>query len=252
MGSSRSTNDKPVYGFWDVHSHILPGLDDGAADMDMSIRMLRHAWEEGISGIVLTPHYKPMRENPKVGTIEKALQELKERASENGIPMELYLGNEIYYSSEVSFALKEGKALTLAGTSWVLVEFAPMEDFAYIRDAVYSLLSEGFHPILAHVERYARLMEKKDRVEELLARGCYLQANASSVTGDNGWKCRGDVKWLLKRGYIHFVATDAHDDRGRAPNLKEAARYLEKRFGAGYARKVLYENADVILHNGSI
>lgn len=234
----------------DIHSHILPGLDDGAENFEMSLRMLRQAAEEHIGEMILTPHYKPMRRNLPPDKIKHVFEELEKRKESAGIPIRLYLGSEIYYSSEVLPALREGKALTMAGTSYVLTEFSPREDSGYIRDAAYSLLSEGYCPILAHVERYGNLMAKKARIEELYDMGCCIQINAASITGGNGWESRQDVKWLLKREYVHFVATDSHDDRKRTPRLEEAAAYVARKYGEAYCKKLFGDNAGVLLDGG--
>ncbi|MCM1154944.1 MAG: hypothetical protein NC392_06225 [Roseburia sp.] len=234
----------------DIHSHILPGLDDGSEDFEMSLRMLRQAAEDGIGEMILTPHYKPMRRNVSPEKIRKVFRALEEKKNEAEIPIRLHLGSEIYYSSEALPALREGAALTMAGTSYVLIEFSPREDYAYIRDAAYSLLSEGYSPILAHVERYGSLMAKKVRVEELYDMGCCIQVNAASVTGENGWESRQDVKWLLRREYVHFVGTDSHDDRKRTPKLGEAASYVAKKYGEAYCGKLFGKNADVLLKAG--
>ncbi|MCM1173546.1 MAG: hypothetical protein NC341_00695 [Blautia sp.] len=236
-------------GFIDIHSHILPGLDDGAKDFEMSLRMLRQAADH-TSGIILTPHYKPMRRNLPPERIRKVFRELEERKEAAGIPVKLYIGSEIYYSSEVIPALREGTALTMAGTSYVLTEFSPAEDYAYIRDAAYSLLSEGYSPILAHVERYRELMAKKARVGELYDMGCCIQINAASITGGSGWESRQDVKWLLKKGYVHFVASDSHDDRKRTPALGEAAAYTARKYGEAYCGKLFGGNAAALLRGG--
>ncbi len=234
----------------DIHSHILPGLDDGSENFEMSLRMLRQAAEDHIEEIILTPHYKPMRRNLPPEKVRQAFRELEARAEEAGIPIRLHLGSEIYYSSEALAALRDGNALTIAGTSYVLVEFSPREDHAYIRDAAYSLLSEGYLPILAHVERYGSLMSKKTRVEALYDMGCYIQVNAASITGANGRESRQDVKQLLKKELVHFAATDSHDDRNRMPVLSGAAAYVAKKYGEGYCGRLFGGNADVLLGGG--
>lgn len=231
----------------DIHSHILPGLDDGSKNFEMSLRMLEQAAKEHIESIILTPHYKPMRHNMSPDKVKKVFQSLEEKKREAGIPIHLYLGNEIYYSSEALPALSEGMVFTLAGSSYVLAEFSPKEDYSYIRDAAYHLLAEGYLPILAHVERYGSLMAKKVRVEELYDMGCCLQVNASSILGSNGWESKRDVKWMLKREYVHFAASDSHDDRKRTPQLAEAAAYVAKKYGEEYCHKIFKANAEAIL-----
>lgn len=212
--------------------------------------MLQQAAADHIGEMILTPHYKPMRRNLPPDKIRKAFEELEGQKTAAGIPIRLHLGSEIYYSSEVLPALREGTALTMAGTPYVLTEFGPREDHAYIRDAAYSLLSEGYCPILAHVERYGDLMIKKARVGELYDMGCCIQVNAASITGENGWESRQDVKWMLKRGYVHFVATDSHDDRRRTPKLDEAASYVARKYGRAYSEKLFGGNADILLGGG--
>lgn len=239
-------------GYIDIHSHILPGLDDGSKNFEMSLRMLRQAEEEHISDMILTPHYKPMRHNLPPDRVENIWDELEEKKRACGISVQLHLGNEIYYSSEVIPALSAGKAFTMAGSSYVLVEFNPGEDYAYIRDAAYSLLAEGYSPILAHIERYGCLMEKKIRVEELYDMGCCLQVNAASITGANGMESKRNVKWLLKREFVQFVASDCHDDRKRKPQLADAAAYVARKYGEAYCGRIFRDNADALLRGSYI
>lgn len=231
----------------DMHAHILPGLDDGAKNSAMALKMLRQAQAEGIREIILTPHYKPMRHNARPETVKRALYRLEELKDAAKISIRLHLGNEIYYGSDVIEAFREEMVFTMAGSSCVLVEFGPAEDYAYIRKAAYRLLAEGYVPVLAHVERYRCLMEKKVRAEELYDMGCHLQVNASSITGENGMTCRQNVKWLLKREYISFVGTDCHDDRRRMPEMAKAAAYVAKKYGEAYCREIFRDNAAALI-----
>lgn len=231
----------------DMHAHILPGLDDGAKNSAIALEMLRQAQAEGIREIILTPHYKPMRHNARPETVRQALYQLEELRDAAEISIRLHLGNEIYYGSDVIEALREKMAFTMAGSACVLVEFNPAEDYAYIREAAYHLLTEGYVPVLAHVERYRCLMEKKVRAEELYGMGCHLQVNASSIVGENGMACRQNVKWLLKREYVSFVGTDCHDDRRRTPEIAKAASYVTKKYGEGYCREIFRDNAFALM-----
>ena len=214
----------------DIHAHILPGLDDGAKNSAMALKMLRQAQAEGIQEIILTPHYKPMRHNSRPETVRRALYQLEKLKDAAGISTRLYLGNEVYYSSDVIGALREERAFTMAGSACVLVEFSPAENYAYIREAAYNLLAEGYVPILAHVERYRCLMDKKVRAEELYDMGC-----------------RQNVKWLLRREFVSFVGTDCHDDRRRTPKMAKAAAYVAKKYGEAYCGEIFRENAVALL-----
>ena len=226
----------------DIHSHILPGIDDGAENFEMSMRMLRTAEENGIGSIILTPHNKPGRHNASPESIQALLERLREEAVQNGIGVKLYAGNEIYYRSGVVEMLEERKACPMAGSSYVLLEFGPMDDYDYIRQGIYQVQSGGYQPILAHGERYESLASSLKRVEGLVRMGCYIQVNAGSIMGDNGFASRRFTRSLLKWELVHFVATDAHKDKGRAPYMRRCGEYLAKKFGEEYAGRLLREN----------
>lgn len=235
--------------YMDIHSHLLPGIDDGARDFETSMEMFRIAGKNGIGAMILTPHYKPVHHNASPATIRRLISEMEEKLAEEKIDIRLYPGNEIYYHSEAVAQALEGGLCTLAGSSYVLVEFNPMDEFEYIRNGLYQFLSEGFRPVLAHVERYRCMTSKTDRTEELTGMGAYIQVNAGSIMGHYGLQTKGFARGLLKKDLVHFVATDAHDAKNRAPELEECARFLTKRFGEDYARELLYENPMKIVRN---
>lgn len=234
-------------GFIDMHSHILPGLDDGAKNMEQSLAMLRIAQEEGIDAIIATPHNMPGKGCPTRELLEERLAELQKAAQEEDISIEIYLGTEYYYREEVSQIFDREEAVTMAGSDCVLMEFNPLEERSYIYNAVREALSSGYTPIVAHVERYEQLMKKPEYVKNLKDMGALVQVNAASVIGDNGLHTKRDVKKLLKAGYVDFVSTDAHSDRSRAPRMEKCAAYLYKKYGESYANKLLYRNAEKYL-----
>lgn len=233
--------------FTDIHTHILPGVDDGAKDKNISMAMLRMAWKDGIRRIVLTPHNKPSRRNVSFKTIQKLSEQLLEEARQEGMEFTFCPGNEIYYRSDMIGDLEEGRACTMADTSYVLVEFNPMDDFDYIRNGIYQVLAAGYRPIIAHVERYSCMLSKPSRVEELKNMGCYIQVNAGSIMGQYGFSVKQMTKKLLKQQLIHFVASDAHDTDKRAPRLSDCAKYVTKKFGESYSDRIFLENPDKML-----
>lgn len=231
----------------DMHSHILPGIDDGAKSMEKTLVLLRMAEKEGIETIITTPHYKPMGRNAGRKKTLEVLEDVKEAAGKAGLSVRLEAGNELYYSSEALEALKAGEVLTLAGSSYVLTEFSPEEDFDYIRNGLYSLLSGGFRPVIAHVERYRHVFTRLGRAEELVEMGACLQVNAASVMGKFGRNERRRSRELLKQGLVQFVATDAHDEKNRAPFLKECASFISKKYGQQCMEEIFIHNPQSIL-----
>lgn len=236
----------------DIHSHILPQIDDGAKSFEISLQMLDAAAKSGIGQIILTPHNKPMRHSASPGRVKALKEELEREAQSRGIHVRLYTGNEVYYRSSAAEELAEGKACTLAGSKYVLTEFNPMDDYDYIRNGIYSLLAAGYRPVLAHVERYSQICAKPQRAEELAELGSCLQVNAGSIMGEAGFRARRIAGKLLKQRLVHFVATDAHDMGRRKPGLAACASYVARRFGAGYMRELFYENPMCVVRDGQI
>lgn len=248
-GSSREGINGDMEGYIDIHSHILPGIDDGAENFKMSMEMLQIAQRNGIRAVILTPHHKPMHHNAKAEKIRALAGQLQEKAEQAGMEMKLYTGNEFYYSSEMVRTLEEGQACTMADSDYVLVEFGPMDGIEHIRRGIYQLLSAGYRPILAHAERYESVCRDVGRVEDLIAMGCYIQVNGGSILGHYGLGTKQIVRKLLKKQLVHFVATDAHTNGKRSPEMAECACYLEKRYGKEYMDRLLRINPSQIIAN---
>ena len=237
-------------GFIDIHCHVLPGVDDGAETMEMALDMLRTAAEEGIRKMILTPHQKADRKCVTPEGIARRMGLLQEEADKKGIPVKLYPGNEVFYRHGLGELLEQGKIRTLADSHYVLVEFLPGEDYGYIRDAFNRLVSFGYWPVAAHVERYLNVVRDMRKAEELKEdTGCYFQVNASSITGGHGFAGKNVVKKLLKAGLVDFVGTDAHSNGNRTPQLRRCAEYLEKKLGTEAAERLLRRNAEAVLED---
>lgn len=235
-------------GYIDIHSHVIPGADDGARSQEQSLRMLAVAAKNGIDRMILTPHNKAGHRNISPAGIKRSVEQLQGLADDAGIAIQLYPGCEIFYREGVGEMLEEKLLCSLADGPYVLVEFMPSVEFSYIRAAVYELGGCGFIPILAHIERYQCLMKNIDNAGYLLDRGAYLQINASCLEGGlSELRMKKAVKKLLKEQMIHFVATDAHNDTSRAPHMAECAAYLRKKCGHEYAARLLWENAWAVL-----
>lgn len=230
-------------GYIDIHSHILPGLDDGSVSMDQSLNMMRIAYEQGIRAIIATPHNMPGKGCPAREKIQEALRCLRAAAEENRIPVELFQGTEYYYREEVLQLLEKGNGMPLGNSDRVLVEFGILEEKRYIQNAVKAIRGAGYYPVIAHVERYERLMEDLETLSGIRKMGACLQVNAASVLGGNGRRTREKVKRMLRMGLVDVIGTDAHSDRRRGPYLKECAEYLYKKYPAEYADSLLYGRA---------
>ena len=222
-------------GYIDMHSHILPGMDDGSRSMGQTLRMLETAVSEGITTMMATPHNMPGKGCPPGSVVRRKVDELRRTVEQEGIPLEIVAGTEYYYREEVLDILDSEDAVTLGNSDCVLVEFEPLAERNYIRNALRNILGLGYRPVIAHVERYAKLMEDTAVLGDMRKNGILVQVNAMSVTGDNGRQAKKDVRNLLKKGLVDFVATDAHSDGRRAPYMEKCAEVLYRKCGTEYA-----------------
>lgn len=236
-------------GFYDIHCHILPHIDDGAQDSKTMLGMMKIAYQEGIRCMIATPHYHPRRGEADLEIIQPVFEKAKKVAEEHFPDLKLYVGNEIYYRQDAKELLKGKKILTLADSNYVLIEFSTAADKIQIKSALSQMQMAGFMPVIAHVERYEALVSDFECVKELATGGVYFQANASSITGDDGGSVKRFLKKMVKEDCLHFVGTDAHSMHRRAPLMKKCAKYLSKKFGEDTVIKLLMDNPSKIIQN---
>ena len=236
-------------GIFDIHCHIVCGVDDGSKNIEQSGRMLRIGYEEGIRHIIATPHYNKRFWDISKEELMSAYNALANVINKEYDDVTLHLGSEIFYNDNTFEDLEAGRIPTLAGSRYVLVEFMTSISYRQIKNAVTGIQQRDYIPIIAHVERYECLLKEPWLIEELIELGAYIQVNASSVTGENGRTAKKMVKTLLKSGEVHFIASDAHRDDKRAPKLKDAYIYVAKKFGENVARKIFVENPQCIIDN---
>lgn len=235
--------------WFDIHSHILPGVDDGSVSMEQTRKMLKIAFNEGIGNLFATPHYG-------VGCVNKGLEELKEKyeivnnaAKEIDADFQIILGNELYYSEDIIRHLRENKALTLGGTRYVLVEFRDNESFKNIKTGIHRLLIYGYLPILSHVETYSSLMDNYENIQKLVDLGAYMQMNTSSITEGIRSESRKRCKKLIKYNLVHFLGTNSHSDYKRTPCMRKGVNYLYRKYGKEMINRLLIENPKTLLRN---
>ena len=231
----------------DMHCHCLPGIDDGARNMDESLQMLKQAYADGIRSVIATPHYHHRRGHASKEVIFEKVKEVQATIKETCPEMEIYPGNELYYSNSLIDAIADEKVCTMADSKYVLIDFSPETEYAEMRNALLNIQTQGVWPILAHIERYFCLVKKPALAADLADMGIYLQVNAGGVLGHYGRKEKSLIKKMFATGNISFVATDAHDTERRKQELSEAAAYVEKKFGRNTMEACFYINPQAII-----
>ena len=194
----------------DFHSHILPGVDDGFKSMEDSLEELKIASEEGITDIVLTPHYIcDSSYSSSASDNKKIFNKLVKQKDKLGINVNLYLSNEIYINDNIE-ELVNKKLINPINNKYLLIEL-PLN--GYIQNSkriIFKLISNGYKVILAHPERYPFLKENKDAIKDFLDMGVLLQGNFMSLFGRYGKHSKKLLKYYLKKNYISFLGSDFH------------------------------------------
>lgn len=236
-------------GFIDIHSHILPSVDDGATDLEETKSMLRIAYEQGIRAIIATPHYYVHRNNPAPSLLQERLEQVKEEVQKLDPTFQLYLGNEIYYEDGCIEALKQKKAITMANSRYVLIEFSPSIAYQKLYQAMQEVIRNGYLPIIAHIERYEALRKNQDGIRELTELGCYLQVNANSLIGGIFDSESSFLRKLMKQHLVHFIATDCHNTTTRRPQFLDTMKKLSKVMEGQEIQQILCGNPSKIIDN---
>lgn len=234
---------------FDLHCHMLPGIDDGAPTLDVALDMARLAVADGIEITACTPHIYPgLYENTAEG-IGEAIAGFRQALAEAGIPLQLVMGADVHLDPALVGGLKGGRIPTLNGTRYFL--FEPPHHVAppRLEDELFRVMAAGYVPILTHPERLSWIDSHYGLFAELVKRGVLMQLTAASVTGKFGKIAAYWAHKFLDDGLVHIIASDAHHSRKRPPNLSEAREWVATRFGRDEANNMVTVRPRAILDN---
>lgn len=238
----------------DIHSHILPAVDDGAENLDMAVSMCRLAATDGCTAILATPHQRtptwwncaPEELRAKLDALQRAV----------GDTPRLYLGAEVRVDAGLLTALakpEQGGTLALAGSRYLLLEFNRRGLGGLDAEGLtHELRLEGWRPIFAHPEFIPELAQDLELMRRLVETGALFQLTAMSLTGGFGRRLRLIAEEMLEADLIHFVASDAHNSSKRPPGLSRAFRHLTRKYGEALGRRLTFENPLAVVENRPI
>lgn len=235
----------------DIHTHIIPGLDDGSDDMETSIIMAEMAVDSGVDTIIATPHCNQlgMYENFVSDDLIRRMESFREEVAREKIDLEVKLGMEIFCTRDVPKLLKEKKLLTLNDSRYVLVEFAFGIDIPRMERMLFSVLDSGYIPVIAHPERYYAVQAQPEIAYDWLQEGMGIQINKGSIFGRFGRdECRC-ANNLLRNGLVSCIASDAHGIDSRTTDMSDAFEFLSMEYSEELADLLLEENPRRILDN---
>lgn len=227
----------------DIHCHILPGLDDGAEDMEEALGMARAAAASGVAGIVATPHFPGRPESLEMlGDILNRYRSLRSGLEKAGIPLRIFPGAEILCLPQTVQMARQRQLPTLGNSDYLLCEFYFQESRAYITKLLNAIAATGYRIVVAHPERYEAVQRDIRLAERWFAAGYVLQINKDSLLGNFGPKVQATAQELLNRGLAHIIASDAHSTLYRTGDMEPLLYWLEENCPPEYARVLLSEN----------
>jgi protein-tyrosine phosphatase len=229
-------------GLVDIHSHILYGVDDGAKTFEDSLQMLQLAAAAGTTDIVATPHADGRYHfDPEL--IAERIAELSPR-----VDIRIHRGCDFHLQPDnIADALADVRKYTINGNGYLLVEFPEFAIFSSTDEILSDLLDAGMVPIITHPERNGQLQRRLDDIARWVELGCYVQVTAGSCAGAFGRPARTCVDELMDRSLVHFVASDAHDTKHRAPILREAYSTLGNAWGEARVEPLFVHNPRAVL-----
>ena len=197
----------------DIHSHILYGIDDGSRSLEESINIIKNMKNIGFNDIIITPHYIEGTSYNCNNFGKKILfNYLKEKVSEAGIDINLYLGNEIFVFDKIKEFLENGEIFALNDSKYLLIETPMQQEVANLDEYLFKLISHGYKVILAHPERYSYFQDDPSKIKKYIDMGVLFQSNYASITGRYGNHAIKTLKYFLKNNYITFLASDIHHE----------------------------------------
>ena len=238
----------------DIHSHILPNIDDGSRSLEESIEIIKQAVSNGVTDIIVTPHFilgssynKEKKDNKKL------LAELKDKVESENIDINLHLGNEIFVDIEMVSLLIKKKIASLNDTRYVLFELPMNNEYKNIRKTLFDLQRAGFVPVIAHPERYKIIKENPKLIEEWIEAGAVFQGNIGSLLGRYGKEAKATLEILLRHEAITFLGSDTHHSSDIFyQDLPKVKKILKKIISDDYIDELLTVNSRKVLSNEKI
>lgn len=240
---------KTSSGMIDLHCHLLPGIDDGARDLDVALSMAQMAIDDGITTLACTPHIYPgMYENTAPG-IRQAIADLQAQLDQRDMPLQLVQGADVHLQPDLAGSIRSGRVPTLAASRYLLLE--PPHHVAPPRfeESVFELQVAGYVAVITHPERLSWLADHYPMMQRLVRAGAWMQVTAGSLTGRFGRNARYWAERMLDDGLVHLLATDAHDPQRRPPLLAEGREAAAQRIGRAQAWHLVHTRPAGIVAN---
>ena len=223
----------------DIHSHILPGVDDGSESLESSLALIANEIKNGVDKIILTPHYKSGTYDMPCVEIANRFESFKREVESRNLKVKLYLGQEIYVCDKFCDKLDSNDVLTINGTKYLLIEFNYFIEADLLKH-VSNVIKSGYIPVIAHIERYSYL--DWNILYDLKMMGALIQINSSCFVKNKNKRLMNNAINAIKENCVDFIASDIHEDR--KTSIKKAYKKISKIFGKDKADELFTLNAE--------
>lgn len=231
----------------DIHSHIIPNVDDGASSALETFMMLKQAEKAGFTDIFATPHYMEQSMEQEKNNILNQVDEINQAAREQGIKVKVHCGEEIYAMPNLSEVVNDNKIIPLNNSKYLLIEFAMHEKPKYLENVIFEICNYGYIPIIAHPERYDYVKKDLSLVSEWQNMGALIQCNYGSLIGKYGSSAKKIINKLLKNKQVDFMGSDCHRAGSVYDEMPEAIKKLNKVIDDNYFELITSINARKII-----
>jgi len=233
----------------DMHSHILPNIDDGATSIEESIQMLKEAYEAGFTAVVSTSHYIEESWNVSKQKRQELIDIIGKKLELENIKITIYNGAEAYISNNLDKLVQKEELPTINGTKYLLIELPMNNEIIYLEEIICELLSNGIIPIIAHPERYSYVQKNPKILQKFIEKGVLFQANYGSIIGKYGKEAERTVKKLLKNDMIHVFGTDSHRNNSTYTQMVQILKKITKLIGKDKIELLSNINPQKIIEN---
>lgn len=226
----------------DIHAHILPGVDDGADSIEEAVAIARSSEEQGIQGIVATPHYLQEGFQLSPAETKERVSRLQQVLDKKGIDVKIYPGAEIFISPDTGQIIEQGRCSSINNGNYILLELPLGEIPSYTRNVFYDLKVMGYQVVLCHPERYREIIDDPNLLYNWIRDGIYAQLNASSLTGIYGKRVKRAAEILIKHNLVQLIGSDVHSVNHRSQCLID---------GIDLVRQLAGDRADDMINNNN-
>lgn len=234
----------------DIHSHILPNIDDGSTGIEMTLEMLKNAEKDGTTKIVATPHYCTGYWESSYSKVKEEINNIRNIAKNNGIGIQIYHGQEIYFNTNLLELYERNIIGTINDTRYMLVELPIREINKQTLDILYELNIKGLTLILAHPERYIEFIDDPNKINDFIDEGILFQLNSGSLMGNFGKSVQKTAQLFLENNIYNFIGSDGHNITNRCTGISKCIENINKRCN-GYG-DFLYESSEFMLDNKGV